>query len=80
MAEVNQSTVKIVNTHQSYIDVVKFDGMNTFGMWTYQVMDALNAQNLEDTLLLKEKQVETTENNWNKTNRMTCGIIRSFLI
>ena len=30
MAEVNQSTVKTVNIHQSKIDVVKFDGMNNW--------------------------------------------------
>jgi len=28
-----QSAVKIVNNHQSKIDVVKFDGMNNFGIW-----------------------------------------------
>ena len=30
MAEVNQSIVKIMNIHQSKIDVVKFNGTNNF--------------------------------------------------
>ena len=46
MTEVNQSTAKIMNIHQSKIDVVKFDDTNNFDMWRCKVMDALNAQNL----------------------------------
>jgi len=40
ITEVNQSTVKIVNIHQSRIDVVKFDGTSNFDMWRCEVMDA----------------------------------------
>jgi len=42
-------------------------------------MDALTTSNLEDTLRLKEKLKETFEKNWDKTNRMVCGVIRSCL-
>ena len=45
--------VKTMNIHQSKIDVVKFDGTNNFDMWRYEVMDALNVQNLEDKLLFQ---------------------------
>ena len=38
LAEVNQSTVKTVNIHQSKIDVMKFDDTNNFGMWRCEVM------------------------------------------
>ena len=43
------------------IDVVKFNGTNNFGMWRYEVIDALNASNLEDTLRLEKKRSTTTE-------------------
>jgi len=62
MAGINQSVVKIVNIHQSKINMVKFDSMNNFGMWRCEVMDVLNVQNLEDTLLLQEKPAETLKN------------------
>jgi len=42
-------------------DVVKFDGMNTFGIWRCEVMDALTTSNLEDALRLEEKSEETSE-------------------
>ena len=61
------------------IDVVKFDGTNNFGMWRCEVMDALMASNREDTLRLKEKTTETSEKDWDKMNRMACGLIRSCL-
>ena len=38
MAEINQSTVKIMHIHQLKIDVVKFDDMNNFGMWRCEVL------------------------------------------
>ena len=41
-----------MNPHPLKIDMVKFEGKNNFGMWRCEVMDALNASNLEDTLLL----------------------------
>ena len=50
MAGESQSTVKSVNPHSMKIDVVKFDGTNNFGIWRYEVMDALTISNLEDTL------------------------------
>jgi len=34
---------------------VKFDGMNNFGMWKCEVMDALTISNLENTLRFGEK-------------------------
>jgi len=61
------------------IDVVKFDGMNNFGMWRCEVMDVLMASNLENYLRLEEKPEETSEKDWDKMNRMVCGIIRSCL-
>jgi len=42
-------------------------------------MDALNAQNLEDTLKLQERQAEVDEKVWKKMNRMACGVIMSYL-
>jgi len=52
IAKANWFMVKTVNIHQSKIDVVKFDGTKNFGMWRCKEMDALNALNLKDTLLL----------------------------
>jgi len=40
-------------------------------------MDALNAQNLEDTLELQERPTEVNEKVWKKMNRTACGIIMS---
>ena len=42
-------------------------------------MDGLTASNFEDTLQLNEKPEETFENDWDKMNRMACGLIRSYL-
>ena len=50
MAGDSASMVKIMNPHPLKVDVVKFDGKNNFGMWRREVMDALTASNLEDTL------------------------------
>jgi len=61
MAGDSTSTVKIVNPHPLRIDVVKFDGQNNFGTWRYEVMDALTASNLEDTLRLERKRDSTAE-------------------
>jgi len=36
-------------------------------------MDALTSSNLKDTLRLKEKREETSEKDWDKINKMTCG-------
>ena len=72
-----------MNIHQSKIDVVKFDGMNNFGMWRSKVMNVFNVQNLEDALFLQEKLAKNLEKNWNKmdqSHQTTCGILRSCLI
>ena len=61
MAEDSTSTVKFMNSHPLRIDVVKFNGKNNFGMWRCEVMDALTASNLEDTLRLEKKCETTTE-------------------
>ena len=61
------------------IDVVKLDGTNNFGLWRCKVLDALNAQNLEDALKLQERPAEMEEKIWKKMNRTTCGVIRSCL-
>jgi len=76
MAEVNQITVKTVSIHQLKNDVVKFDGINNFGMWRYEVMGVLGAQNLEGTLELQEKIVDILEKDWKKLNKTSRGIIR----
>jgi len=58
--------VKIMNPHPLKIDVVKFDSKNNFGMWRCEVMDALTASNLGDTLRLKKKPEATSEQDWDK--------------
>ena len=72
------ASVKTMNSHPR-IEVVKFNGTNNFGMWRCEVMDALNASNLEDTLLLERKKNTTTDEEWAKMNRSACGLIRSCL-
>ena len=46
----NDSSVlkNIQNVHYMKIDVMKFDSTNNFRLWRCEVMDAQNAQNLED--------------------------------
>jgi len=51
----------IQNVHHMKIDVVKFDGTNNFGLWRCEALDALNAQNLKDTLELQERVAEVEE-------------------
>ena len=79
MAGEGTSSVKSMNPHPLRIDVVKFNGTNNFGMWRCEVMDALTASNLEDTLRLEKKRASTIEEDWNKMNRTACGLIRSCL-
>ena len=79
MARGSTSTVKSVNPHPLRIDVVKFDGKNSFGMWRCEVMDALTVLNLKDTLRLEKKRDSATEEDWDKMNRTACGLIRSCL-
>jgi len=79
MAGDNTSTVKSVNPYPLRIDVVKLDGKNNFGIWRCEVMDALTASNLKDTLQLEKKRDSSTEEDWNKMNRTTCDLIKSCL-
>ena len=44
-----------------------------------EVRDALTTSNLEDTLRLEKKRASTTEEDWDKMNRTTCGLISSCL-
>ena len=74
-----EETASVKTMNHSRIEVVKFNGTNNFGMWRCEVMDALNAQNLEDTLLLEKKKATTTDEEWAKMNRSACGLIRSCL-
>ena len=61
--------VKTMNPHQLKIDVMKFDGKNNFKMWRCEVMDALTASKLEDTLRSEKKRETTSEEDWDKMNR-----------
>ena len=79
MAGNSTFTVKTMNPHPLKIDVVKFDGKNNFGMWRCEMMDTLTTSNLEDTLRLGKKPQATSEQDWDKMNRTTCGLIRSCL-
>jgi len=79
MAGENSSMLKIVNPHPLKIDAVKFDDKNNSGMWRCEVIDVLTTSNLENTLCLKEKPEETSENDRDKMNRMMCDLIRSCL-
>ena len=46
-------SVRSMNPHLR-INVLKFNGTNNFDMWRCEVMDALTASNLEDTLRLEK--------------------------
>ena len=72
-------TIQSLNIHSMKIDVEKFNGINNFRLWRCEVLDALNAQNLEDTLELDGKPDEIEENVWKKMNRTACGVIKSYL-
>ena len=56
---------------------MKFNDMNNFDMWRYEVMDALTTSNLKNALLLEKKSEETSEKDCDKMNRTACGVIRS---
>ena len=79
MAGDSTSMMKFMNPYPLKINVLKFDGKNNFRMWRCEVMDAVTTSNLEDTLCLEKKRETTTEEDWEKMNRMTCGLIRSCL-
>jgi len=68
MAWDSQSSMKSMSHNLTKIDVVKFDSTNNFGMWKYDMMDALTTSNFEDSLRLEEKPEETTEKDWDKMN------------
>ena len=51
MAGNSTSTMKIMNSHPLKIDMVKFDVKNNFGIWMCELMDAVTASNLEDSML-----------------------------
>ena len=76
MAGYSTSMVKFMNPHLLTIDMVKFDGKNNFGMWRCEVIGALMTSNLEDTLRLEKKYETTTEEDWDKMNQTTYGLIR----
>ena len=65
MAEGDGSCSFVVKNIQTYhhmkINVAKFSGTNNFGIWRCEVLDALNAQNLEDYLELQEKSADMEE-------------------
>jgi len=70
--------VRFMNPHLR-INVVKFNGTNSFGMWRCEVIDVLTESNLEDTLRLEKKRASTMEKDWDKINRSACDLIRSCL-
>jgi len=69
----------IQNVHHMKIDVVKFDGTNNFKLWRCEIIDVVNAQNLENTLELQERLAEVDEKVWKKMNRTAYNVIRSCL-
>ena len=44
-----------VGFQNTKISVVKYDGKINFGLWMSDVQDALNAQNLEETIMVHER-------------------------
>ena len=67
-----QSSVKYASHLLTKIEVMKFDGTNNFKIWRCEVMDTLMVSNLEEPEDISEKD-------WEKMNRMACGVIRSYL-
>ena len=79
MAGSSQLSVKSLNLFLMKIDVVKFDSMNNFGIWKYEVMDPLTTSNLKDSLHLEEKLEKTSKKDWENMNWMVRCVIRSCL-
>ena len=57
MGEEGKSSKSMAGTIQvgfqnTKISVVKYDGKINFGLWMSDVQDALNAQNLEETIMV----------------------------
>ena len=61
MAGDSTSMAKIMNPHPLKINVVKFNGKDNFDIWRCEVMDALMASNLENTLRLEKKPEAISE-------------------
>ena len=51
------TSVRTMNPHPR-IDGVKFNGTNNFGMWRCEVMDALNASNLEILYVWRRREAQ----------------------
>jgi len=68
---------QVISRHKIEID--KFDGNNNFNMWRVEVIDALTAQDLEETITEDEKPDDITDRKWEKMNCIACGLIRSCL-
>ena len=84
MGEEGESSKSMASTIQvgfqnTKISVVKYDGKINFGLWMSDVQDALNAQNLEETIMVHERPPKYDEAVWEKMNRNACGVIRSCL-
>jgi len=62
MAGDSQSSVKFVCHLPTKIDVMKFDVTNKFKMQRCEVMDALMASNLEDSLSMDKSQRRILKN------------------
>ena len=81
--EVGQSS-KMTGTVQvgfqnTKISMVKYDGKINFGLLMSNVQDALNAQNLEETIMVDVRPPKYKESVWEKMNRNAYGVIRSCL-
>ena len=84
MGEVIGESSKMTSTVQvgfqnTKISVVKYDGKINFGLWMSDVQDVLNAQNLEETIMIDVRPPKYEEAIWEKMNRNACGVIRSCL-
>ena len=66
MGEEGESSKSMASTIQvgfenTKISVVKYDGKINFGLWMSDVQDALNAQNLEETIMVHERPTKYEE-------------------
>ncbi|XP_020272259.1 uncharacterized protein LOC109847442 [Asparagus officinalis] len=66
-----------VALHNTKISVVKYDGKINFGLWMSNVQDALNAQKLEETIMVHESSSKYDEVIWDKMNQNACGGLTS---
>ena len=79
--ESSKSMVSIIQVsfQNTKISVVKYDDKINFSLWMSDVQDTLNAQNLEETIIVHERPPKYEEAIWEKMNRNACGVIRSCL-